>query len=283
MKMILKRVAFSALSLAGNIHKTAGVPILAYHSVDEENSPISTPTRLFRMQMEYLKENKINVMSLKELYSTLSLPDPLPRNSVVITFDDGFKGVFDNAFPVLREFGFPATVFAVTDFVGRQMGWERVDGIPAYHLCSWAELRAMDSDCIDVQSHGGTHSFLSELDEDVIASEVKRSIEAIERHLDKKVEFFAYPYGDYNNKVIKVLKECGIVGAVASTFGKIRKTQDPYSLKRLGTEWVGGRDPKLIMNIFKASISGTASYYIWLRNRTPLFVNRPDRAHYRNK
>jgi len=282
-KIPLKKMMFSALSLLGEVYKTGGVPILLYHSVDDEDSLIATPTEMFRMQMEYLVKEHINVLSLKELYEKLMSPDPLPKNSAVITFDDGFQGMFHNAFPILREFAFPATVFVVTDYVGKPMGWERIDGIPAHPLCSWDELGTMSEGGVDVQSHTMRHPFMTELSESDLASEVEGSVSAIERELGKKVEFLAYPYGAHNPLVVRVLKERGIVGGVAGGsdfFGKVTKGQDPYSLERVGTEFVSGRDQEMLMNFFRASIAGTSMSYIWLRNKVPLLAHRPGRKEY---
>ncbi len=280
MKAVIKRAAFSALSALGAIYKVKGVSILVYHSVDDEDSLISTPTEMFRKQMEYLKEKRIAVLSMQELYEGLVGPDPLPENHAVITFDDGFEGVYQNAFPILKEFGFPATVFVVTDSVGKEMGWERVEGIPAHRLSTWDELREMDQNGVDIQTHGATHAFMTELDEEELAVEVGGSIRAIEENLDKRIEFLAYPYGLCNPLTVKVLKESGVKAAVTGAFGKVRKGHDLYTLRRVGIEFVTGKDPEMLMDLFRASISGTATSYIWLRNHLPILVNRLKRSQY---
>ncbi len=280
MKTVLKRAIFSALSFLGSIYHTDGVSVIVIHSVDDKDSLISTPTAMFKAQMEYLSENRISVITLKELYSRLSSSGPLPKKTVALTFDDGFEGVYNNAFPILKEYGYPATLFAVTDYVGRNMEWERVDGIHAYALCSWEKLRAMDQGGIDIQSHTKTHPFLSELDEEGIASEIEGSKIAIEENLDKKVEFLAYPYGDFNARVIDYLRKYAMTGAVSTTFGKARKGQDPYAIKRVGTEIVSGRDIDMLMHFFKACVSGTAASYVHLRNLVPLVVSRQERSDY---
>ncbi len=271
---------FAALAALGRVYNVRGVAVLVYHSVGDKDSLISTPTEMFRKQMEYLKKERIDVLSLEELYDRLVGPDPLPNNCAVITFDDGFEGVYQNAFPILKEFGFPATMFVVTGSVGKEMGWERLEGIPAHCLSTWDELREMDENGIDIQTHGVTHSFMTELSETELAAEVDDSMRAIEEHLNKKVEFLAYPYGYYDPSTIKVLKECGIKGAVTGTFGKVRKGDDLYALGRVGIEFVSGKDPEMLMSLFRASISGTATSYIRLRKFVPLIINRRKRSEY---
>ncbi|MBI5114890.1 polysaccharide deacetylase family protein [Candidatus Poribacteria bacterium] len=281
MKIALKKMMFAALSLAGNFYQTEGVPVLGYHSIDDEPSPISTPVKMFRAQMEYLKNRRINVISLGELYNNLVSGKELPTNSAVITFDDGFEGVFHHALPILKELGFRATVFVATNFVGKHMDWEKVAGIPVYRLCDWGQFRKMNEEGIDVQSHTMSHPFLPELEEKQISAEVEGSMKAIEENLDKKVEFLAYPFGVSDERVIRILKANGIKGACSGMFGKVRKEQDPYCMKRVGIELVSGRDFRMLMNFFCASVSGTASWYIWLRNNgVPFLVKRPTRSQY---
>jgi len=280
MKMMLKKAAFSALSFLGNVYQPGGVSILTYHSVDDEDSSISITTEMFRKQMKYLKENGISVISLDRLYDCLISSDTLPKNCVAITFDDGFEGVYKNAFPILKEFDFTATVFVVTDYVGKEMTWERVEGVPAYRLSTWDHLAEMSEGGIDIQSHTRTHPFLFELDEKALMDEVEGSMAAIEKHMGKRTRFLAYPYGGYNELVVKVLKRNEILGAVTATCGRAKKDQAPYALKRLGVDWVSGRDPDMLMDLFASCVSGTASAYVWLRNRSPLMVNRLGRGQY---
>ena len=283
MKAALKKMAFRTLSAVGSVYHTGGVSVIGYHSVDDEDSLISTPIKMFRAQMEYLRDNNINVISLKALYEALESPGPLPKRSVALTFDDGFEGVYDNAFPILKEFGYPATLFLVTDSVGKEMGWERVEGICAYTLCTWEKLKEMDEGGIDIQSHSKTHQFLAELDDETLSSEVGGSKAAIEKNLGKKVEFLAYPYGSFDARVIESLKEHGMVGAVCGDFGRAIKGQDPFAIKRVGTELVSGRDFDMLMHFYKACVSGTATFYTVLRKYLPLVVNRPKRSQYTSR
>ena len=89
-------MVFGFLSAVGSVYHTDGVAVVGFHSVDDEDSLISTPTKMFRAQMEYLRDNDISVISLKELYEALASSDPLPKKTVVLTFDDGFADVYEN-------------------------------------------------------------------------------------------------------------------------------------------------------------------------------------------
>ncbi len=87
------------------------VPILTYHSIDDSGSIISTSPDKFRSQMRHLRDKHFNVISLKEVVTNIRKKSPLPRRSIAITFDDGFKNVYNIAYPILKNYGFTATVF----------------------------------------------------------------------------------------------------------------------------------------------------------------------------
>ena len=99
------------------------VPILAYHAIDERPSAISIPPRTFEWQMHQLHHSGFHVIPLSLLVQCLRTGTPPPDRSVVITFDDGLGSVYTDAFPVLERFGFPATVFLVAGYCGKQNHW----------------------------------------------------------------------------------------------------------------------------------------------------------------
>ncbi len=94
------------------------IPILTYHSIDDSGSVISTPPHKFRDQMQILQDRRFNIISLNNLVHFMRNKQPLPSKTAVITFDDGFKNFYLNAYPILQEFGFTATVFLVPGHCG---------------------------------------------------------------------------------------------------------------------------------------------------------------------
>jgi len=87
------------------------VPILTYHSIDDSGSVISTSPDKFLSQMHYLRDKHFNVISLKNVVTNIRKKLPLPQRSIAITFDDGCKNVYNIAYPILRDYGFTATIF----------------------------------------------------------------------------------------------------------------------------------------------------------------------------
>lgn len=178
------------------------VPILCYHRFGPGNSKMVISQANFAAQLDWLARNGYTVIRLADLAGFLAGRQALPRRSVVITIDDGYESVHRIAFPLLKQYGFPATLFAYTDFVGA--GSEAL---------SWAQLQEMQaSGLIDVQSHSKSHRNLieraaGETDERYranIESEMRVPRELIDRRVaGARVRHLAYPYGDANELVME--------------------------------------------------------------------------------
>src|SRR5262245_57925953 len=116
------------------------VPVLTYHSLDESNSVISLAPKIFRRQMEALSDWGFQAIRLGDLLDAWEGERPLPRQPVVLTFDDGFRNLRDCAVPVLEKLNFRATVFAVAGHCGGNNDWpSQIAGVPRLPLLSWSE------------------------------------------------------------------------------------------------------------------------------------------------
>jgi len=176
--------------------KQGGSCILTYHSLDTSGSVISIPPKLFRQQMEWLAATRVAVVPLGRVRET--------TGAVAITFDDGFHNFFEHAAPVLQEFGFPATVFVVSDFCGGANDWPtqpRTPAVPKLELMPWSELQQIAKAGISIGCHTATHPYLSRLNAAELEEELARSRSAIEQRVGMAVETFAYPYGDATAQV----------------------------------------------------------------------------------
>ena len=129
------------------------VPVLMYHSIDyEKGNELRVPKEVFREQMNFLKQKGYTTLTLNELYNFFINNKPVPDKAIVITFDDGYKDNFENAFPVLKELGFNATVFVITSTVDTDKNY----------LTS-KQLKEMDANGIDIESHTVNHEQLDKL------------------------------------------------------------------------------------------------------------------------
>jgi peptidoglycan/xylan/chitin deacetylase (PgdA/CDA1 family) len=214
---------------------TSDALVLAYHAVSEQwPSKFSVaPTRL-REQVESL---------LRRGYTGMTFGDavraPAGTKAVALTFDDCYRSVFELALPILSELGVPATVFAVTDAVGSEapLAWaglrEWLGGPFEGELkcMSWEELEQLVGAGWEVGSHTRSHPALTELDDASLAREVGGSREACEHRLSRPCRSFAYPYGDFDDRVVQAAREAGY--DAAATFGGRSDLSDPFKWPRV--------------------------------------------------
>ncbi len=176
------------------------VPILCYHRFGNTAAKMTVTPRAFAEQLEHLARNGYRVIPLAELRGFLDARRALPPRTVAITIDDGYESVHRHAFPLLKKYGFPATLFVYTDFIG------------APDAVSWPQLQEMQrSGLVDVQSHSKTHRNLiergaqeSELRyREAIDAEMRVPRDLLGRRVDgAQVQHIAWPYGDANSTVL---------------------------------------------------------------------------------
>ena len=197
------------------------VPILMYHHVGDpsERSNVNVRTEVFERQMEFLKAHRYHVITLEDLYGHIRLGQKLPWNTVVITFDDGYLDNAQNAFPILKKMGFPATVFMISSNIG-QDGW-----------LSEEDLKILESAGVAVGSHTANHAFLPDLPQDRIVSELRESRNRLEKILGHPVFLFSYPAGGVTREIKALVAKEGYRCAVTTNYG--RKSYDLYALRRI--------------------------------------------------
>jgi len=178
------------------------VPILCYHRIASGGGKMVVSIANFQAQLDWLVRNDYQVIRLSRLGEFLAGRAALPQRSVVITMDDGYESMYRNAFPLLRRYGMPATLFLYTDFIGASEG------------LSWGQLEEMSrSGVVDIQAHSKTHRNLIErlpgetdpIYRQAIEAEVRVPRQVLERRLPVDVNAYAFPYGDANDTVLDVL------------------------------------------------------------------------------
>jgi len=200
------------------------VPILMYHHIDSNagRSKLSVSPESFKRQMEFLKKHNYNIVSLTTLAELLKSKASMPRKTIAVTFDDGYEDNYSNAFPVLREYDIPATIFVATDKVGRE------------GYVDWRQLEEMASYGIDIGSHTLSESYLPDVkDEKKLYKEIYNSRVAIKERLPEEAEFIAYCSGGFNKKIKDMVIGAGYKGACATNPGKDYPDNDIYALKRV--------------------------------------------------
>jgi peptidoglycan/xylan/chitin deacetylase (PgdA/CDA1 family) len=202
------------------INKSASVSILGYHDVRERGgSPMLIAGSKFRQQMQAIKDSQIPVIPLADVMAWKRGEKNIPPESIVITFDDGWEGVYEHAYPVLKEFDFPFTVYLYKKYVnigGRSMTWDQV--------------RDMMRNGCEIGSHSVSHESLKKKpkagmsDADYrawVLAELKDSREFLEQNLKIKITSFAYPYGVFDDEIMNTGLQIGYESLVTVNGQKV--------------------------------------------------------------
>lgn len=202
-----------------------GVSILMYHMIGDmkNNSAVMTEDNL-RIQMQYLKDHGYHPITMQELYDYVTKEEKLPSKPVCITFDDGYLDSYTIVYPMMKEFGYPWTLFLITDDVGK-----------SYNRMTWEQLKEMaDSGAVTIANHTLSHPKLHNLPTRAEKeNEIIGANKALKYHLGIDNLWFAYPYGDYDDEVIDICKKAGIKLAVTTDAGRVHVGSYPYDLKRV--------------------------------------------------
>lgn len=192
-------------------HAAQHCVVLQYHHVSDTTPGITSVTPgQFQQHLDYLHENAFHVMALEDAVSAISEGGSVPDRCVALTIDDAYLSAYTEAYPRARRYGFPLTVFVATEPVDR--GFQ--------HFMTWDQMREMAANGVTFQNHTHTHAHLIRMRdgetsddwEQRIASEILLAQNRIHGELGATPTLFAYPYGEYNTTLKRVVRSMGLVG-----------------------------------------------------------------------
>jgi biofilm PGA synthesis lipoprotein PgaB len=216
--------------------------ILMYHNVSDEAHPSTSVTpSIFKQHMQYLADNEFVVWPLFKTLVYLATGKPVPPKTVVLTFDDAYRSVYSEAFPVLKQKAWPFTVFVTTKYIAE--GYS--------HYMSWQQLREIQEFGGDIGNHSLSHphmvrQYKEETDEQWrlrLTNEVDQAQHILRQHVSKPIWAFAYPYGEYSQKVRDLLRHLGYFG-LGQHSGAVSQTSDFQAVPRfpMSTNFSGLED-----------------------------------------
>jgi len=230
------------------------LPLLTYHSIDDSGSIVSTRPAAFRQQMKFLSSQSFRSIRLSELVELLHKKLPLPPKHVCLTFDDGYQNVYSDAFPVLQEYGFTATVFLVARYCGQYNDWPgNLTSVKRAPLLSWNHFKEMTRFGIECGSHTLTHPDLTRISPRHADEEIIESKREIEDKTGQPVSLFAYPYGSYNSHIRTTVRS-HFKGACSTRLGNVRSGADPYTIRRIDSYFVS--NAKRFSKLTTTSLAG---------------------------
>jgi peptidoglycan/xylan/chitin deacetylase (PgdA/CDA1 family) len=182
--------------------------------------------------MEWLHSRGYQVISLEQLISFRNEKRLPPGRSVIITFDDGYQDNWEIAYRILRDHSFPATIFLVSQYVGKTNLWDLDGELTERKLLSWENILEMAQNGISFGSHSRSHPRLTELSEEQLRNEIELSRSELQNELEEQIVTFAYPNGKYNQKIVSVLKDSGFLASCSSDSGVNDPCVPDFSLRR---------------------------------------------------
>jgi peptidoglycan/xylan/chitin deacetylase (PgdA/CDA1 family) len=220
--------------------RTLTLPILMYHRIDTLSPTLPSLTRAltvdpgdFSAQMHWIASHGFHAITQRKLYDALMDGKPLPPKPVMITFDDGYRDVFGKASTTIKRLRLHATAYVITD---------RISGPDASFL-TWPLLKGLERRGIEIGSHTIHHLELPTLSSAEATHELVGSRQFLERHLGHPVQWFAYPAGKVDGRIVDLTRRAGYVLAVTTQPGTTQSSSQPLLLHRYeiqDTTGVGG-------------------------------------------
>jgi peptidoglycan/xylan/chitin deacetylase (PgdA/CDA1 family) len=243
------------------------IPALMYHRVgashnDWEARYTISPDN-FAAHMHILARNGYRAVTIDSMLDWLEGSSALPDGAILITFDDGFRGVRDHGLPVLEKLGWPFTVFLVSDLIGKQDVWthaENPDG-NTYPLLNMEEIRDMQRRGVSFHSHTCSHASLPTLDDIQLANQLSGSRGALTALLGHDVQYLAYPFGHVDERVENATRAAGYRAAFSTQPGFNRRDVNRFSIRRIDV--FGTDTPTMLLRKIKlGSNDGGIDYAI---------------------
>ena len=251
--------------------------ILQYHRFGESRYPSTNINMdLFKKQMAYLHNNHYNVVPLSQVVKALMHKKPLPPKAVVITMDDAYRTVYTNAYPILKKYNFPATIF--------------VNSMPIIHhskrYMTWDEMREMGREGLaEFGNHTYSHEYLVRIDSDKpaqykkdVTKEILKCETKLQKELGKylcsKPKILAYPFGEFDVRLMKILKKLGYVG-IAQNSGPISQRSNLLALTRFPMSGNFGKMQSFILKLHTLPLAvrstSTEDTMVTKKNNPPIF------------
>lgn len=194
--------------------------ILMYHMISTprtvaESRFCRTP-KAFHRDMQQICKAGYNVVTLATILDAIMSNTILPDKAVAITFDDGLACDYENALPILQEFGYPASVFIVTGKVGKFNNFSENYGFSRRRMLNANEIRTLADAGIDIGSHTVNHVLLGKTERGTAIHEIRDSKAMLEDILGHEIPHFAYPFGSWSPAIRDAVMEAGYSGACST-------------------------------------------------------------------
>ncbi len=213
------------------------VPVLLYHKIslpraDTRIRGAFTAPKKFYKQMSYLKKSGFVFYTASELIQHYNDAGRFPPNGIALTFDDGWKDNYINAFPILKQFGIKATIFIIPSSIGQMSSGATAEGEEPHEHLSREEILEMAANGIEFGSHSLRHQLLNKISDEEVKFEIGEAKREIEGLVQKPCWTFAYPAGFFTDTARRAVADAGHIAAFSTVYGPTDQI-DPFALNRI--------------------------------------------------
>ena len=197
-----------------------GIISLMYHRFEENKYP-STNIKIldFKKQLDIINKNKIRFINPKNFEEELK--DKKKQRKILLTIDDGFLSFYENAWPILKEKKIPFIIFINTKEVG------------SFNYMNWEQIKELNKEnFVEIGNHSHTHNYLVEETNEVIKADIQMAINIFKKEIGRNSDFFSYPFGEYSEDFVNIIKSFGFKYAFGQHSGVIDETKNLYELPR---------------------------------------------------
>lgn len=223
----LKTLSLAFILICSALSARTDIAGFCYHQVEPVASgKFSLSIEKFTAQLEYLQQRGYVSLNSDELLAALATDSQPVNRAVLITFDDGYRTVFDHAFPIMQKLGFKGVVCIYPAFIGSRLAM------------SWEQLRQLIAAGWSVECHSMSHQNLAgkysdpKLEKKFLHHEIISARDIIEKQLGNKVKFMVWPYGVYTDRTLELVRKAGFAGAMTVDGGATYQGLSPYLVKR---------------------------------------------------
>ncbi|CAH1386239.1 polysaccharide deacetylase family protein [Candidatus Nitrotoga sp. M5] len=246
------------------------IPILMYHRVDDAHNQwerkYCISPKCFAEHMSALAQSNWQAVSVDDFMAWRQGKKTLPEKAFLISFDDGFKGVYEHAWPILRQYQWPAVMFLVSNLIGQDDAWSKNENPEGrtYPLLNQNEIAEMEQGGFSFHGHSRNHKDLTALNDIELVNETAGCKAELEL-LGISCRYFAYPYGRFSEREATAVKMAGFEAAFSVQPGFNRSDVDLFRIRRLdifGTDTSAMLLRKITLGSNDGRLIAWAGYYL---------------------
>ena len=212
------------LLAVGEVFASSTAVLIMYHRVGDARYPTTNVTvEQFTEEMQYLHDQHYNVLPMPEIITKLKSGAALPEKTVGISFDDAFDTVYTTAWPILKKYHYPITLFVATEPVDKNFKG----------MMTWAQIKELAGQGVTIGDHSVTHGHLATVNSSVLEKEIMTAKARIYQETGQQAVLFAYPFGEYSLSFRNLLAKLGFLGAFTQITGAVNAQSDFYLLPRI--------------------------------------------------